>query len=99
MCISVLHRFKKNELNKIIINNQQYNLSAKSSDTVIRSLLGHNAHAVPVAGLGHLAHLGPLVCIRIIIQHFGQSSQSLCLPQCPQLWSGLPVLTTCNVGL
>ena len=89
MCISVLHRFKKNELNKIIINNQQYNLSAKSSDTVIRSLLGHNAHAVPVAGLGHLAHLGPLVCIRIIIQHFGHSGQSLCLP----------VLTACNVGL
>ena len=62
--------------------------SAVILDAEVSSLLGHEAHGVVMAALGHLAHLGPLVCIRIIIQHFGQSGQSLCLP----------VLTTCDVG-
>ena len=49
------------------------NLSAKLSDTVVSSLPGHEAHAVFIASLGELAHLGPLVCIRIIIQHVSKT--------------------------
>ena len=60
---------KETKLNKIITKN----LSARVSDTVISSLPGHEAHAVFIASLGELAHFGPLVCIRIIIQHVRQT--------------------------
>ena len=46
---------------KIFILSIINNLSAKLSDTVISSLPGHEAHAVFIASLGKLAHLGPLV--------------------------------------
>ena len=40
---------------------------------VVRSLLGHGAHGVTVAGLGQLPHLGPLVPLWIILQHVAPS--------------------------
>ena len=44
---------------------QNYEKKLKShsfsrSDTVVSSLLGHEAHAVPLTGLGELAHFSPL---------------------------------------
>ena len=42
-------------------------------EAVVSNLLGHETHAVAVAGLGHLANLGPPVRIGIIIQHVRQS--------------------------
>ena len=38
-------------------------------NTVVGSLLGHEAHGVAVAGGGELAHWGPLVSLGIIDQH------------------------------
>ena len=58
---------------KIFILSIINNLSAMLSDTVINSLPGHKAHAVFIAALGELANLGPVVCIRIIIQHVRQT--------------------------
>ena len=58
---------------KIFILSIINNLSAKLSDTVISSLPGHEAHAMFIAALGELAHLGPLVCIGIIIQHVSKT--------------------------
>ena len=39
------------------------------SDAVASGLLGHEAHGVVMAALGHFAHLGPLVRIGIVVQH------------------------------
>ena len=61
---------KETKLNTITTNN----LSAKVSDTVFSSLRRDEAHSVSTAGRGHVAHLGPLVRIRVIIQHVRQNA-------------------------
>ena len=76
---------KETKLNKIITKN----LSARVSDTVISSLRRDEAHAVVTARLGHLAHLGPLVCIGIIIQHFGQYVGMVFLSSCNDVSSSV----------
>ena len=58
---------------KIFILSIINNPSGKLSDTVVSSLLGHKAHAMFIAGLGEVAHFGPLVCIGIIDQHFSKT--------------------------
>ena len=54
------------------------------SDTVVSGLLGHEAHAVVVASLGELAHLGPLVRIWIIVQHVSQILSMRDIATCKQ---------------
>ena len=56
------------------------------SDTVVGGLLGHEAHGVVTTGLGELPHLGPLVCIGVIVQHV-----SKCVP-----FALNPLLAACN---
>ena len=53
--------------------NEEFSHQVSESDTVISGLLGHNAHAVVVSGLGELANDGPLSPMSlfwIIDQHF-----------------------------
>ena len=56
------------------IKNEKSQCHAKLSDTEVSSLSRDEAHGVSTAGRGHLAHLGPLVRIRIIIQHVSQNA-------------------------
>ena len=71
--------------------------SFNRSDAVVSSLLGLEAHAVAVTSLGELAHFGPLVCIRIIVQHITKilSTMSPCktLEYYASLVAAIPHLT------
>ena len=76
---------KETKLNPITTNN----LSAKVSDTVFSSLRRDEAHAVAWPSLGHLAHLGPLVFIRIVIHHVRQTVPGLIITSCNDASTGV----------
>ena len=56
----------------MVIITLRFKVLLNTLDAVVSNLLGHEAHAVGVTGLGELAHFGPLVRIGIIVQHFSE---------------------------
>ena len=72
VCITVYCAFiMKNILERL--NSILFVITDSIWTAVVRSLLGHGAHGVTVAGLAQLPHLGPLVPLWIILQHVAPS--------------------------